>query len=93
MTPPPLWNFSENSSVLEGEGVPKWPCSEPFPCAKQIIFPFYLKYINVHSENIVPGTATARRCTCEFYKQGRQTMLTLNSVSTKIFIISIHLSP
>ena len=23
MTPPPLWNFSENSSVLEGEGVPK----------------------------------------------------------------------
>ena len=22
MTPPPFWNFSENSSVLEGEGVP-----------------------------------------------------------------------
>ena len=23
MTPPPFWNFSENSSVLEGKGVPK----------------------------------------------------------------------
>ena len=73
--------------------IEQWLCSEPSPCAKQIIFPFYLKYINVHSENIVAGTTTARRCTCEFYKQGRQTMLTLNSVSTKLFIISIHLSP
>ena len=43
MTPPPLWNFSENSSILEGEGVPyphaiKSEYSTYSPTCNQIVY-------------------------------------------------------
>ena len=41
MTPPPFWNFSENSSVLEGEGVPKL----EFEQQKSLLFLNFIAFV------------------------------------------------